>query len=195
MPDALWASDNDYGIPLLLDALQADALDLPVELWGNTRRSARMGGTWAFYVDDYRFEALMKDPSTVVNTRCVNVIEPNFTTTEQMPMVMALYQIYRKRYLARWWQAHNIRVFVDMNVHPRFYEVNLLGVPEGWRAYATRGYSEQLSALEAEYLLAKKHSGDSEHLLFVVYGGGQAVKRYCQQNGLIHVDEVMNRGA
>lgn len=193
VPDALWPTDNDYEIPLLDENMQADAVDLPLSIWGAGKRKARMNGTWAFYTDDYRFEALWDDPSDVVNTQCVNVVEPNFTTTQQMPFPVCLYNIYRKRWLARWWQSMGLRVFVDLNVHPKLYETNLLGVPQGWKAYATRGYSAQLDLLEREYELAKQHAGGGT-LLFFVYGGGKTVRDYCRAHGLVWFDEVMNHG-
>jgi len=192
VPDALWASDNDYDIPLLDIEMQADAVDLPLSIWGSLKRTARMNGTWAFYTDDYRFEELWRDPSPVVNTQAINIVEPNFSTTAQMPFAVCLYNIYRKRWLARWWQSRGLRVFVDLNVHPKLYEVNLLGVPQGWKSYATRGYSAQLDLLEREYELARAHAGSTP--LFVVYGGGKAVQEHCKANGLIWFDEVMNYG-
>lgn len=192
VPDALFASDNAWGIPTLDPALQATTLGLPLEIWGETTRRKRMNGTWAFYTDDYRFEALWDDPAPVVNTRCANAVEPNFTTGRQMPPAVALWSIYRKRWIARWWQVCGIRIFVDMNVSKRFYDLNFLGVPKGWKAYATRGYSDQLDATLEEYALACQHA-DSESITFVVYGGGRATQELCQQRGLIWIDETMNR--
>lgn len=65
VPDAVFASDNDLGIPLLDANLQAAAVVAPVQPWGmgagaRTRKNA---GTWHFYTDDYRFDALWRDPS------------------------------------------------------------------------------------------------------------------------------------
>lgn len=141
VPDALFATDNALGIPLLDVGLQATYVHLPVRTWGSVKRNQVMRGTWHFYTDDYRFEALWTDPSGVVNSECNAAVEPNFSTSEQMPEVVGWYQIYRKRWLARYWQSHGIPVFVDLNVAPRFYYANLLGVPRGWRSWMTRGSS------------------------------------------------------
>ncbi len=68
--------------------------------------------------------------------------------------------------------------------------MNLTGVPKGWRAYATRGYSEQIDALEAELGIAEKHAGDS--VLFLVYGGGKSIKQWSKGNagrGVIWIPE------
>ena len=198
VPDALWASDNEYGIPTLIRTRQADALDLPVDLWGSRKggRAREMRGTWAFYTDDYRFRAVWDSPYKVPNTSCVSVIEPNWTTNDQMPAAVAIFRTYQKRWVCRWWQSLGIRVFVDLNVDPAYHELNLLGVPDGWTAFVTRGYNHALELLDVEYELACSKAGDEEPL-FVVYGGGQAVTKLCLERSWIWVpeqrDEVRGR--
>lgn len=189
VPDALWASDNQLGIPSLLLSMQADALDLPFVIWGSVSRKTRMNGTWGFYTDDYRFEALWKDPSALLATNCVSVIEPNFSIYSQTPPAVATWQIYRKRWLARYWQSKGVRVFVDLNVNKLFSEDNLLGIPNGWSAFATRGYSERINDLRFELGIARSVAGKKDGLLFVVYGGGKTIQTFCMDNGLIHLPE------
>lgn len=186
VPDALWATDNDWGIPTLDLRKQADALDLPITRWGSiSRHNARMPGTWHFYTDDYKFDALWDDPTPVVNSGCVNVIEPNFSTGQQMARAVALWGVFRKRWLARWWQSQGVRIFVDLNVEPQFHDLNLLGVPTGWRSYATRG---DLDLIEQDYAVACEHAG-TDDLLFVVYGGPKALKTLCVERGWIWLPE------
>lgn len=176
VPDAVFASDNDLGIPLLDANLQATAVVAPVQPWGMGAgaRSRKNPGTWHFYTDDYRFDALWRDPSPVVNSGAVAAVEPNFSAYLEMPRAVALWSIYRKRWLSRFWQGHGIRVFVDLNVAEPHYSDNLLGVPKGWRSWATRGYVERLHLTEREFDLACEHAGTSD-ILFFVYGGGRAV--------------------
>ena len=193
IPDCIWPTDNEFGIPLLRLDLQADALDLPVVQYGTRMRKKEMRGTWAFYVDDYRFSALWKNPAPIMNTRAVNIIEPNFSVFDTTPKALAVYQTYRKRFLARTWQElAGLRVFVDLNVAWEHSELNLAGVPAGWRSYATRGYSDRIHVLEMELDIARlKRGGDD--LLFVVYGGGRVVKEYCQQFGMVYVPEQQDK--
>jgi len=193
VPDTLFATDNDWGIPTLDANLQARSIDLPVTLWGASARKVRMRGTWLFYCDDYRFEALWKDPSAVVNSQCVNAVEPNFTIGPQTPRAVALWQIYRKRWLARWWQSYGVRVLVDMNVDATtFSDIMLLGVPRGWGAYATRGYSERQEFTLAEYALACEWAGRSD-IVFLLYGGGVECKALAQAQGWVWISEHMDR--
>lgn len=192
VPDALFPTDNEWQIPLLDIKRQADAVDLPVVTWGSIARTSRIKGTWHFYTDDDRYIELWVDPSPVPNTGCVNCVEPNFSVYDQMPRAVGLYRIYQKRWIARYWQSLGIRVFVDLNVSAPFADLNLLGVPEGWRAYATRGYTDQLGALDREHGLAVERAG-SDDVLFLVYGGGKAVIDLCGRRGWVHIEEHMDR--
>jgi hypothetical protein len=185
---AVWPSDNSGGIPLLDINLQAQALEQPITLWGTSKRKGRYGGTILFYVDDYRFERVWRDPSVVPNTGCISIVEPNFTTTRHMPAAVAAYKIYQKRWLARWWQSLGIRVFVDLNVSPAFQKFNLMGVPKGWRSYATRGSNDHLDWLDNEYQLAYERAGTTS-ILFVVYGGGNVCREHCLQRGYLWIPE------
>ena len=192
VPDALWPTDNEWGIPLLDATLQASAVELPVSLWGAVQRKARMRGTWLFYCDDYRFEALWSDPSDVVNTQCRAVVEPNFTVGPQTPKAVALWQVYRKRWLARWWQSFGIRTLVDVNIDmATFADIALLGVPEGWKAYATRGYSDRIGFTIMEYEAAKTHAGCEP--LFLLYGGGKACQELAKERGWVYISEHMDQ--
>lgn len=190
VPDAIWSTDNELEIPMLDVNMQAKAVDLPFVGWGSISRKRRIRGTWHFYTDDYRFEGLWKKPAEIVNTYCVNCVEPNFSVYNQMPFAVAVWGTYRKRWIARWWQSRGIKIFVDLNVAEKFAKLNLIGVPKGWNAYATRGYSARLDATEREYALACEHAG-KENILFVVYGGGKAVQEYCRQRGWLWFDETM----
>lgn len=192
VPDCLFPSNNEFGIPLLRMDCMGNAVDLPVVLWGQRRRTDYMFGTWAFYVDDYRFKALWSDPTPVVNSGAMNAFECNFSLHPQLPKAIAIYYTYQKRWISRFWQEFGrTRIFVDLNVDPLFREVNMLGVPNGWTAYATHGYSDRLHTLDEERRFAYEWAGHAkrEDVVFVVYGGGGEVKEYCQSHGLIWIPE------
>ena len=192
VPDALWASDNDWGVPLLDLNMQAQSFDQPWAIWGSVARTTRMAGTWLFYTTDDRYEALWRDPSPILNTQCVAAVEPNFSAYSNMPPVVALWQIYRKRWIARWWQNMGVRVWVDLNVAKEHYALNMLGIPQGWRAFATRGYTERLDGTHEEYAQAQRIAGEGVTPLFLVYGGGKAVKAECQRMGWLWLQEDMD---
>ena len=187
-PDTLWPTNNRYDIPALLKSVQADALDMPVMPWGSIARSVRMPGTYHFYTDDYRFRALIRKPEQLVATECVTVVEPNFSVHHNMPFPVVLYRTFWKRWLARFWQGKGIRVFVDLNVPPEFLEINLLGVPDGWTAYATRGYNARINHTLQEHDAACERAG-TEDVLFVVFGGGAEVQEICIEHAWLWIPE------
>lgn len=176
---AVWASGNKYGVPDLDITMQADRLIAPVKLWGSVKRTEPNPGSWLFYTADYRFSALWSDPKPVVNSGALVAAEPNFSCYSDTPYAVALWRIYQKRWLARFWQSQGIYVLVDLNVHQRFAKLNLLGVPSGWRGFVTRGYLGNIEQTEREYQIACNQALPNSPF-FVVYGGSQRLRRVCE---------------
>jgi hypothetical protein len=147
-----------------------------------------MPGTFHFYVDDSRFTALLRDPKRILESGCSAACEPNVTTFETTPRHEVVHAIGRKRAVARTWQDLGVPVFVDLNVPRRCHDLALLGVPKGWLAFATRGYSARPEDLEAEYELAREHAR-GEPLLLVV-GGGAGIEALCRElPGAVYVSD------
>lgn len=184
--EAIFSSNNPYEIPMLKEDMQAQMLVEPCLIWGEISRKKKTGGTYFFYTDDYRFEQLWKSPEDLLKTGCVNACEPNFSCYDTTPFAVVMYQIYRKRWLARLWQEAGVRVLVDLNVTVKYYEYNLIGVPRGWRAYVTRGYGEHLDDIRMEYEAACAWAGTRD-ILFVVYGGGKKIKALQEEFPFVHL--------
>lgn len=196
-PDMLWPSDNEFGVPVLDLTMQAEGVVAPVLHWGVQGKKREFRGTWHFYTDDHRFNALWRDPSAVCQTMATALVEPNFSVSAQFPRAVAIWQTYRKRWMARFWQSKGLRVFVDLNVPQDHMDINLLGVPAGWRAFATRGYVSRPEDTEAEYETACRIRG-SQDVLFLVVGGAAGVGQLCRQRGWLwipeHMDTVQRKG-
>jgi len=191
VPDALFPTVNEWDIPTLYLPLQADFVDLPVRGWGSIKRKTTMRGTWHFYVDDYKFAAIWKKPDEVLNTAAVSIVEVNFTTEDQMPMAVGLYRTMQKRWLARYWQSQGLRVFVDLNVAKKFDEINLLGVPDGWKSFATSGADYAIDRLETQGEIAKRKAGDAA-VNFLVYGGGVKIAKLCAEQSWVYLPDARN---
>lgn len=188
-----WEYD-EMGIPMLRIDRQASSVVYPVIQWGTAARTSKgVAGTWSFYVDDYRFRALWVKPDTVVDTGAKVIVEPNFSVFEQTPRALALYQTYQKRWLARYWQEKGISVFVDLNVNHRWWRENLYGVPRGWKSYVTRGASDRIEELDAEYDMACEWAGSD--VSFWVYGGGKKVGEHTAERGWSWIVEQQAVGA
>ena len=191
--DYLYPTDNDYEIPLLLADNQPVHLELPFAPWGAEARYKKGITTYHFYVDDYRFEALYKDPIKLLESGCRAVVEPNNSIHDQTPAAYAIWQIYRKRYLARYLQECGLQVWVDLNVSPKFEQLNAKGIPQGYNAFFTRGVSGWQPTLDRHLQMAQRISG-LEHPNLCVYGGGDDIRQWCHEKGVLHVQEYMNRG-
>lgn len=177
-----------WGIPMLDLALQADQV-FPAIKWGTRRRDELLPGALLhFYTDDSKFGALLKDSSPVVRAKPAAVVEVNFSTGANMPGALVLYQLYQKRTLSAAWQAHGLPLFVDLNVDRRWFDVALLGVPDGWRAYANRAQTADLDHLVEAHRLACSRRGDDD-LLYVVYGGGKKAKAFTEARGWVWLPE------
>ncbi len=60
--------------------------ELPLSPWGANSRLRKDVATYHFYVDDYRFEALFKDPVKILTSGCRAVVEPNCSCHDQTPI-------------------------------------------------------------------------------------------------------------
>lgn len=189
VPDCLFASDNPYDIPVLKMSKENVYLQLPFKPYGADARTKTGVGTYHFYVDDYRFNAIWNDPTKVINSGCGAIVEPNCSLYETTPIGYGIFLIYKKRWIARFMQDYGINVFVDLNVTEKFMKYNILGVPKGYNAFFTRGYDNRLKALEYELEIAREISG-LETPNLCVYGGSKKVKDFCNKHSLTFVNNT-----
>lgn len=181
--DILFQSNNKYDIPLLDITRQPTGLLQPVGVWGAQRRTKSSIGTWLFYVDDYRFNALIKNPDRLILTGAKYAAELNISLFDTTPIAEGLQKIYIKRWISRYLQEKGICIYADLNVSKKFYEYNQLGIPDGYNAFITRGYCERFDDLKEEWQIARKIS-QRDMPNFIVYGGGNIIKEWCINKGI-----------
>lgn len=179
-------SDNTLGIPALKKELQAEYLTKPTLCWGSTARNRENSGTWHFYTDDYRWNTLIKNPDKLIQTKPSICCELNITLFEDTPPALALPEIFKKRWVSRYLQEHGIKIIVDLYVPNELRDLNLLGVPPGWKSYSTRGISKQIEELNNDYETAVNHAG-TDQVMFVVFCGGSKAADWCTEHNAIHV--------
>lgn len=189
MKDILFPSDNIYEIPCLRIDKQGSNLELPFVPYGSGR-STRLAKTIHFYVDDYRFASLWKNPAKILNTGASAVVEVNYSLYDTTPMALGLAEIYRKRWISRFLQENGLDVYVDLNVSSKFHNVNRLGIPAGYNAFATRGSRGHMAELEMEFEIAKVISG-MEIPNLIVYGGGKEIHEFCNSHSLLYIHDFM----
>jgi hypothetical protein len=191
LSEIVWPSTNQFGIPALDPQGLADTLVEPFKIWGESARTDHMPGTYGFYTDDYKFTGLWKHPDQLVQSGCQVAIEPNFSIRPRMPFPVALYELFRKRWLARYWQSQNVKVIIDMNVGWNYLPLNFLGVPKQARMFATRAHKGEHDLLGKVFHLCQQFTGVDE-IVFVVYGGGHTVERLCLQHHWQWIPEKMH---
>ncbi len=192
IPDCIFPSNNKYDVPSLLRDKQATMLVNPVKPYGAEKRSKQGVGTYHFYVDDYRFYKIWDDPSNLIESGISAIVEPNLSLYNSTPISYGLHLIFKKRWIARFLQSYNIEVFVDLNVNPKFYKYNLLGVPNGWNAFSTRGYADNIEALKTEIEIAQKVSGKREPYM-IIYGGGKKAKELSAKHNLTYIESKFSK--
>lgn len=191
LTDCLYESNNELDIPNLLLDKQAGKLQLPFAPWGADSRLRKDVATYHFYVDDYRFEAIWKDPIKVLTSGVKALVEPNLSVYDTTPMAYGLHQIYKKRWISRYFQECGILIYADLNVSVKFIEYNKMGIPKGYNAFFTRGYTGRLEYLKNELEVAREISGlKTPNLL--VYGGGDEIRKFCAENSLVYVQDFIN---
>lgn len=191
MKDVLFASDNAFEIPTLLLSEQGGKVEVPFTPWGANSRLRKDVATYHFYVDDYRFEALFKDPTKLILSGCKAIVEPNCSCHDQTPIAWGIQLIYKKRYLARYLQECGIKVFADLNVSHKFIEYNKMGIPKGYNAFFTRGLDGWMQSLKSDLQVAQEISG-LETPNLIVYGGGDEIQDFCRKNGLLYLTDFIN---
>lgn len=194
VPDCVYPSDNHWEIPTLDIEMQGDItkVEIPFVCFGEQKRTFKMNGngTLHFYTDDYRFTQVFDHPEQIINHHPACVVEPNYSLFADTPLAFGMHLIYKKRWIARTLQDYGINVLVDLNVNSKWYKANLLGVPQGWKSFCTRGYSDRLMSLDYELDIARLVAG-SNNILFVVYGGGDKVKNWCKEHKAVYVSPVI----
>lgn len=191
LKDVLYPSNNKFDIPTLQLDMQAGHLEMPLSPWGANSRLRKDVATYHFYVDDYRFEKLFKDPVNLLMSGCKAIVEPNCSCHDQTPVAYGISLIYKKRWLARYLQECGVKVYADLNVSHKFIEYNKMGIPKGWNAFFTRGLDGWMESLKMDLQVAQEISGLDQPNL-IVYGGGDEIQAFCQEHNLLYVTDFIN---
>ena len=200
--DFLYPSDNLEGFATLDIAMQGDSFDYPL-VWGSQARTKSFKGkTIIFYTDDSRFNAmgnavmyghvywkLWERPDKVWWSGAPSFVEVNFSTSNAQPFWVAAQAIGKKRQLSKLFMDHGMRCWVDLNVAQRWEELNLVGIPRGWSAYAThqQRYGDE-SLLQHQFELACAHAM-SDNVKFAVYAHSKEIERVCAREGWLYIPE------
>lgn len=90
----------------------------------------------AFYTDDIRFESVWNYPdkmaTRLLNAAFLGVVSPNFSLWPGQAQAVHIFNIYRSRWVGRYFQETGINVLPDVNWSDREdFEFCFCGVPQG----------------------------------------------------------------
>lgn len=121
-------STNQFGIPDIRSDMLCDLI--PKTTWGRqdiedasstfflwstgTFPSEAQGGVLGFFVDDYRFESVWSDvvqiAQKIKGQKWGGVCTPDFSLWWSLPLAIKIYNVYRSRWVARYWQEYGIKI-------------------------------------------------------------------------------------
>lgn len=131
-------------VPLTLPTATAITDELPgsgaVErrrlwVWRTFAQAERHhGDTLCWYTEDFRFEDLWNRPAKSVETLLrggwSSIVEPDYSVVAGTGLALSLWQVYRNRWLARWWQEHGLDVIPSLTWGDEdSLEWSLAGIP------------------------------------------------------------------
>lgn len=193
VPDTLYPSNNPEEVPTLDVTKQAKTLDLNVVQWkGLSSRQLRDAKTIHFYTDDKAFNHLLTYPDLLLKTKAINSTEINFSLGEQTPLWFGHYFIYMKRYIARFWQEHGVKIFVDLFVSPKFQDANMVGVPFGWSAFSFRSLESEATKVLPERLNFCADWAENNKPFIFIYGGGRKTRAFAETFGCLWIPDVVD---
>lgn len=121
-------STNKYGIPdIKKDEFEVKEL-IPYRVDSNRN------GTAHFFLDDYRFERCWRNPDSQIEElkKYDGVLSPDFSMYTNYPQAMQIWQVYRNRWCACYWQSLGIKVIPTISwSDEQSFKYCFLGVQKG----------------------------------------------------------------
>jgi hypothetical protein len=110
---AQFEGDGDYDIPMLLPTHINNLADIPLQGFNYALKEKNPQNIGVhFFLHDYQFERVWNYPDryTEVLSKFAFVLSPDFSPYSDMPRALKIYNVYRNRWCARYWQEFGIKV-------------------------------------------------------------------------------------
>lgn len=179
----MYESSNIYGIP---DLLPETTIPKDLIMYGTeVRRSYAQtkGKTVHFFLDDYKFEPLWNKPKKTLQP-IINIgsaLTPDYSLYIDYPLALQIFNVYRNRWLGRFWQDNDINVIPTVAwSDERSFDFCFEGIPKhnpvaigtvginnkDSRLLFTKGFEEMIRRIEPSDLIVY---GETEPLDFHKY--------------------------
>ena len=183
---AVFSSTNEWGIPDYLPDMFCELT--PNTVWdgvhtddnsktmyahasGAMTKENCQGGVLCFYVEDYKFDNAWDDAvkflAKLIHMEWGGVVCPDFSTYDSMPRIVRYWNIYKARWVARYWQEAGVKVIPNINFgEGQDAGLYYAGVPKGvpvvaaqvrtsgkHRKFFVNGITDALLAVEPKNVL------------------------------------------
>lgn len=166
---AIFESDNEYGIPVVRKETWIPRWLHPYGVRIRTEEIPT-GGAIHFFLDDYRFETVWSRPFDTLESpkKMGRVLSPMFSTYRDWPKALQIFNTYRNRWTAAFWQDHDIAVIPTVCWSDEAsYDWSFAGIPVGSTVatsavgvtddvserYFERGYREMIARLQPHHVV------------------------------------------
>ena len=149
-PDVFFPSTNKWGIPDLDPKMLYDG-EAPVTTWPESDLQGKpqfyvygeggfdervTGKILNFYTEDWRFERVWAETvesiAKIVPLRPAAFTSPDFSLWGDDPLAVQMWNIYRARWISRYWQAAGLKLIPSLatSTNPACYEFAYDGLPK-----------------------------------------------------------------
>ncbi len=175
--DIIFTSSNPYGIPDLLPTNLLSPEDLPRTTYYRDDikdpmapqyycesirpfQSNREGGVLGFFTEDWRFNKFYEKPAMwlkkLLDDSWGGLVQPDFSLYQDWPFSMNLWNLYRSRWVARFWQENGLKILpIVQNCMIRqpgagAHRIGLESLPDTLRCFGTecRSISQNKGSFE-----------------------------------------------
>lgn len=122
---------GEYEMPVVKPTL----CNIPKEIiaFYQIKRFKDKGYVPHFYTDDYKFENVWSFPRKSLPTlmHCSEIISTDFSVYEDLLFPQKLWNIFRNKLLAAWWQYNGLKVIPNVSwIHGKDYSISFDGWPK-----------------------------------------------------------------
>lgn len=110
---AQFEGDGEYDIPMLLPTHIDNLKDIPLQGFNFALKEKNPENIGVhFFLHDYQFERVWNYPDryTELLSKFAFVLSPDFSPYADSPRAIQIYNVYRNRWCARYWQEYGMKV-------------------------------------------------------------------------------------
>lgn len=162
-------STKKYELPIIFKQ-DIDVDDLNFLGYQNTRnKDQKTDSTIHFFMDDYKFGSVWSKPNESLNRlrQYKQVITPDFSIYANMPIIMQMNNVFKRRWVGAYWQSQGLKVIPSVGwSDERSFDfcfdgiekgsvvaISTLGAKRNFKYEFLKGYMEMRKRIEPEKII------------------------------------------